>query len=102
MAYRDLREFTAVLEKKGMLKRVSATVDPVLEITEITDRVSKMNGPALLFEKPKGSSYAVLINASVVLKGWPWLWVLMSLMKLGHGFQNSWSFRICQEVSWTN
>jgi len=63
MAYRDLREFTAVLEKKGLLKRVSAVVDPVLEITEITDRVSKMNGPALLFEKPKGSSYPVLINA---------------------------------------
>ena len=63
MAYRDLREFTAVLEKKGLLKRISAVVDPVLEITEITDRISKMNGPALLFEKTKDSSYPVLINA---------------------------------------
>jgi 4-hydroxy-3-polyprenylbenzoate decarboxylase len=62
-AYRDLHEFAAVLEKKGLLKRISAQVDPVLEITEITDRISKDDGPALLFENVKGSSYPVLINA---------------------------------------
>ncbi|HBI26266.1 MAG TPA: menaquinone biosynthesis decarboxylase, partial [Peptococcaceae bacterium] len=56
-AYRDLHEFAAVLEKKGLLKRISAQVDPVLEITEITDRISKDDGPALLFENVKGSSY---------------------------------------------
>lgn len=62
-AYRDLHEFAADLEKKGLLKRISAQVDPVLEITEITDRISKDDGPALLFENVKGSSYPVLINA---------------------------------------
>jgi 4-hydroxy-3-polyprenylbenzoate decarboxylase len=63
LAYRDLREFVARLEKEGELKRISAEVDPVLEITEITDRVTKGGGPALLFEKPKGSRHPLLINA---------------------------------------
>ncbi|MHB9002976.1 MAG: menaquinone biosynthesis decarboxylase [Coriobacteriia bacterium] len=50
MAIRDLREFIALLESKGQLTRITAQVDPVLEIGEITDRVSKAVGPALLFE----------------------------------------------------
>jgi len=52
VALKDLREFVALLERKGQLKRVSAEVDPYLEIGEITDRVSKDFGPALLFDKP--------------------------------------------------
>ncbi len=48
----DLRDFIALLEAKGQLVRVSAEVDPKLEIGEITDRVSKHVGPALLFENP--------------------------------------------------
>jgi 4-hydroxy-3-polyprenylbenzoate decarboxylase len=63
MAYRDLREFIKVLETKGLLRRITAEVDPILEITEITDRVSKKYGPALLFENVKGSDVPVLINA---------------------------------------
>ncbi|HEU4389262.1 MAG TPA: menaquinone biosynthesis decarboxylase, partial [Blastocatellia bacterium] len=51
------------LEKAGQLKRIRTEVDPELEISEITDRVSKRGGPALLFEKPKGSTIPVLINA---------------------------------------
>jgi len=62
VAYRDLREFIKRLEKEGELKRISAEVDPVLEITEITDRVTKAGGPALLFERPKGSRHPLLIN----------------------------------------
>lgn len=62
MAYRDLREFIRLLEKENELKRIAAEVDPVLEITEITDRITKAGGPALLFEKPKGSRFPVLIN----------------------------------------
>src|SRR5215831_369521 len=70
-AYEDLREWIAALEKAGELKRISAEVDPVLEITEITDRVSKgaarkygrPGGPALLFENVKGANgVPVLIN----------------------------------------
>ena len=63
MAYRDLREFIAALEKAGELRRISAEVDPVLEITEITDRVCKAGGPALLFERPRGSRIPLLINS---------------------------------------
>ena len=66
MAYKDLREFMADLESKGLLKRIKTEVDPELEITEITDRVSKMEGDknvALLFENVKGSKMPVLMNA---------------------------------------
>ena len=62
MAYRDLREFLSQLEGAGELKRVSAEVDPRLEMTEICDRVLKTGGPALLFEKPKGHAIPVLAN----------------------------------------
>jgi 4-hydroxy-3-polyprenylbenzoate decarboxylase len=62
MAYRDLREFIKVLEDRGLLKRISVEVDPVLEIAEINDRVVKQEGPALLFERPKGSSVPCVVN----------------------------------------
>ena len=62
MAYRDLRDFLRKLEKEGELRRISAEVDPVLEITEISDRTVKAGGPALLFERPKGSRVPVVTN----------------------------------------
>ena len=58
----DLRDWIALLEREGELVRVSAEVDPDLEITEIIDRVVKAGGPALLFENPKGSQHPLLIN----------------------------------------
>ena len=58
----DLREWIALLEREGELVRVSAEVDPHLEITEIVDRIVKAGGPALLFEQPKGSQHPLLIN----------------------------------------
>ena len=63
MAYADLREFIRVLEKNRELKRIAAPVSSDQEITEITDRVSKAGGPALLFENVDGGSIPVLINA---------------------------------------
>ncbi|HEX7271408.1 MAG TPA: 4-hydroxy-3-polyprenylbenzoate decarboxylase [Casimicrobiaceae bacterium] len=62
MKYADLRDFLAQLERRGELKRVRVEVDPRLEMTEICDRVLKAHGPALLFERPKGHSIAVLGN----------------------------------------
>ncbi|SFP86606.1 3-octaprenyl-4hydroxybenzoate decarboxylase [Nitrosomonas cryotolerans] len=62
MKYKDLRDFIAQLEKQGELKRVTAEVDPCLEMTEICDRILKAGGPAILFEKPKGHSIPVLGN----------------------------------------
>jgi len=63
MPYDDLRDFIRALEKAGELKRIPFEVDPYLEITEFADRSVKSGGPALLFEKPKGSDVPVLINA---------------------------------------
>jgi 4-hydroxy-3-polyprenylbenzoate decarboxylase len=62
VATRDLREWIALLEQEGELVRISAEVDPHLEITEIVDRTVRAGGPALLFEHPKGSQHPLLIN----------------------------------------
>jgi 4-hydroxy-3-polyprenylbenzoate decarboxylase len=74
MAYDDLRDWIQTLEKHGKLKRIREEVSPELEITEITDRVSKIGakgnavnyapgGPALLFENVKGHpGHKVFIN----------------------------------------
>ena len=62
MSYHDLRDFLAGLETRGELKRIAAEVDPRLEMTEICDRVLKAQGPALLFEKPRGYAIPVLGN----------------------------------------
>jgi 4-hydroxy-3-polyprenylbenzoate decarboxylase len=59
---RDLREWIALLEREGELRRITPEVDPDLEITEIVDRVVKSGGPALLFESPRGSKHPLLIN----------------------------------------
>jgi 4-hydroxy-3-polyprenylbenzoate decarboxylase len=66
VAFADLREFIAHLEKAGQLRRISAPVSRDLEVTEITDRVSKRAGEdnvALLFENVEGFSMPLLINA---------------------------------------
>ena len=63
MAYNDLRDFIQALEKNNELKRIPFEVDPILEITEFADRAVKSGGPALLFEKPKGYTTPLLINA---------------------------------------
>jgi len=63
MAYSDLREFISALERSKELRRIPFEVDPYLEITEFADRAVKNGGPALLFEKPKGSNVPVLINS---------------------------------------
>ena len=62
MAYDSLRAFVEALERAGELHRVSVPVDPRLEISEITDRVVKAGGPALLFTDVQGSRFPVLTN----------------------------------------
>ena len=65
MTYRDLHGFVDRLEKEGELRRIAGPVSPELEITEITDRMSKSpgGGKALLFENVTGSRFPVLTNA---------------------------------------
>ena len=62
MKYRDLRDFIDQLETRGLLRRIQAEVDPRLEMTEISDRVLRRGGPALLFENPAGGNIPVLTN----------------------------------------
>src|SRR5262249_48938902 len=62
MPFDDLQEFVRYLERQGELKRINTEVDPELEVTEITQRVLREQGPALLFERPKGSSTPLLMN----------------------------------------
>jgi len=63
MAYRDLKHFVEVLRQRGELKEIAAEIDPVLEVSEIADRVVKAGGPALLFTNVKGHQMPLLINA---------------------------------------
>src|SRR5262249_30570615 len=58
----DLREWIALLEREGELARVEVEVDPHLEVTEIVTRTVRAGGPALLFERPKNSDHALLVN----------------------------------------
>ncbi|WP_394808734.1 4-hydroxy-3-polyprenylbenzoate decarboxylase [Nitrosomonas sp.] len=62
MQYKDLRDFIAQLEAMGELKRIQTEIDPALEMTEICDRILKAQGPAVLFEHPKGHTMPVLGN----------------------------------------
>ena len=62
MKYKDLREFLTQLESKGELKRITTEVSPYLEMTEICDRLLKSEGPAVIFENPKGHNIPVLGN----------------------------------------
>jgi 4-hydroxy-3-polyprenylbenzoate decarboxylase len=59
---RDLRGFLKLLEQRSQLRRISALVDPDLEIAEISNRMLQAGGPALLFENVKGSPHPVAIN----------------------------------------
>ena len=63
MAYEQLRHFVERLRADDELLEIDIPVSPDLEITEITDRVSKSGGPALLFNRPVGSEIPLLINA---------------------------------------
>ncbi|RUM27902.1 MAG: menaquinone biosynthesis decarboxylase, partial [Aquifex sp.] len=62
--YRDLRDFIKDLERDRELVRIREPLSPILEITEVTDRVCKMpnGGKALLFENPKGYKIPVVTN----------------------------------------
>jgi 4-hydroxy-3-polyprenylbenzoate decarboxylase len=68
LPYDDLRQWIAALERAGELKRIRTEADPILEIAEITDRVSKgqdaqgkSGGPALLFQNVKGHPQSQLL-----------------------------------------
>ena len=71
MKYRDLREFTAGLERLGELQRVAEPVSTRLEMTALSDRVLRAAGPALWFDRPFGGSVSYNIPALTNLFGTP-------------------------------
>ena len=62
MAFDNLYTLIDFLEQKGQLARIKPKLNPYLEITEVSDRVVKSGGPALLFEQPAGHRFPVLTN----------------------------------------
>ncbi len=69
--YRDLRDFIDLLEKKRLLHRISRPVSPILEMTEIGDRVLRQGGPALLFQTPQHGNTCYDIPVLANLFGTP-------------------------------
>ncbi len=88
MVFNDLREFIEFLEKRDSLIRVRSEVDPVLEVTEITDRVSKQQGPALLFEKVKGSRCPIAINLFGSYQRMAWALGVKEFRQIGQKFSS--------------
>lgn len=69
---RDLRGFIKILESQGQLRRITAPVDPDMEITEISNRMLQQGGPGLIFENVKGSKFPVAINLMGTLERTCW------------------------------
>ncbi len=88
MVFNDVREFISFLEEKGELVRVREEVDPILEITEIADRISKKQGPALLFERVKRSRYPVAINLFGSYQRMAWALGLERFEEIGQQFES--------------
>ncbi len=88
MIFNDLRDFIDFLEKKKELVRIKTEVDPVLEVTEITDRISKKGGPALLFEKVKGSQYPIAVNLFGSYQRMAWALGLDDFNDIGEKFSS--------------
>ncbi|MEO5617340.1 MAG: UbiD family decarboxylase [Candidatus Eisenbacteria bacterium] len=72
MSYRTLSDFLAELERRGDLKRVTREVDWAYEVTEIACREAKAEGPALLFEKVRGSQFPLAVNVLAATRRIEW------------------------------
>ena len=88
MLWNDLREFISFLEKKGELMRIEAEVDPVLEVTEIADRISKTGGPALYFEHVKGARTPLVINLFGSYRRMSWALGVEDFKDIGERFSS--------------
>src|SRR3954464_4523131 len=70
--FESLRDFVRFLEARGQLRRITREIDPVLEVSEIAQRVMRAGGPALLFERVKGSDFPLLINTYATRRRMSW------------------------------
>ncbi|MBI5569604.1 MAG: menaquinone biosynthesis decarboxylase [Desulfomonile tiedjei] len=87
MAFDNLQSLLNHLERQGWLARINESLSPHLEITEVTDRVVKKDGPALLFESPTGYRYPVLTNLYGSLDRVKAIFGIDSLDDLGRKFE---------------
>src|SRR3954464_4961674 len=70
--FESLRDFVRFLEARGQLRRITREIDPVLEVSEIAQRVMRAGGPALLFERIKGARHPLLINTYATRRRMSW------------------------------
>jgi 4-hydroxy-3-polyprenylbenzoate decarboxylase len=99
MPFQDLREFISQLDKRRQLARIRTSISPHLEITEITDRVSKgppENNKALLFENVAGYQVPVLINAFGSAQRMAWALGVKDLDELNHNLAKIIDLRLPQ------
>jgi 4-hydroxy-3-polyprenylbenzoate decarboxylase len=68
----DLGTFVRYLEQRGELRRITQEIDPVLEISALAQRAVRAGGPALLFERVKGSRFPLLINSYATRRRVSW------------------------------
>jgi 4-hydroxy-3-polyprenylbenzoate decarboxylase len=87
MAFDNLQDLIASFERSGELVRLPQSLSPYLEISEVTDRVVKKAGPALLFENPRGYTYPVLTNAYGTLSRTKSIFDIGGLNDLGAKFE---------------
>jgi 4-hydroxy-3-polyprenylbenzoate decarboxylase len=87
LAFDDLQGAVAFLEQRGELARIRESLSPHLEITEVTDRVVKKGGPALLFESPTGFAYPVLTNLYGSMERIRHIFDINSMDDLGRRFE---------------
>jgi 4-hydroxy-3-polyprenylbenzoate decarboxylase len=99
MVFQNLSEFIELLEKRGQLVRIKVPVSPILEITEITDRVSKatpQHNKALLFENLPGYDMPVLMNAFGSAERMAWALGVESLDELNQDLAKIIDLRLTQ------
>jgi len=87
MAFDNLQDLIASFERTNELVRLTQSLSPCLEISEVTDRVVKQGGPALLFANPRGYAYPVLTNAYGSLNRTKAIFSIESLNDLGAKFE---------------
>jgi 4-hydroxy-3-polyprenylbenzoate decarboxylase len=87
MAFDNLQDLIRAFEQNGELARIAEGVSPHLEISEVTDRVVKKGGPALLFEHATGYGYPVLTNAYGSLNRTKAIFDIEDLNALGGKFE---------------
>lgn len=87
MAFDSLQELVTFLESREHLVRIGEMLSPRLEIGEVTDRVVKACGPALLFERPAGHDFPVLTNIYGALDRIRWIFDVDGLESLGERFE---------------